>query len=91
MQKQVLVRTKQRNATVLVRAEVLSEQNGVMRVIQTGQKNIQEIKASETLPVTKYFGLPRSNGLETRVIQQQLPGVGHGSGQLGTLSSGRKN
>jgi hypothetical protein len=60
------------NVTRMVRATVMSENNGTLRVIPEGQRNPIVVKASETLDATTTFGtrLAMQKGV---VIQRALP------------------
>jgi hypothetical protein len=60
------------NVTRMVRASVLSECNGVLRVIPEGQKNPIDVKASDTVAASAVFGtrLAMQQGV---VIQRALP------------------
>lgn len=60
------------NTTRMVRATVLSESDGMLRVVEQGSNKPINVKASETMDAPKTFGtrLAMQNGV---VIQRSLP------------------
>lgn len=71
---QVMVRRKLQNGdNQLIRADVISEKDGVLRVKMPGVFGPVEVKANETVPATQLFGDPRNK----TVIPKSYPDATH--------------
>lgn len=61
------------NVTKLIRANVLSEKDGMLRVMVEGQRKPIEVKASDTLPAEKVFGVAKVGQKPSSVLQRCYP------------------
>jgi hypothetical protein len=71
----VLIRQKllSGNMNKLVHAQVLSEKDGVLRVMIQGQRVPTEVKASEVIDAGKIFGKTKQGERPASVLQKSYP------------------
>ena len=69
--KQVLIKRKLLNGNnELIRCNVLSEANGIVRCQIEGQRGVKEVKASDTIPAQQIYG-PRNS--QTQIQSSPSP------------------